>query len=295
MPLETDDVLTEEEIWGRLSEDSPIRRVVCLETVDSTNTYAKGLVLQGAEDGVLVAANQQTAGRGRRGRSFLSPPGTGLYMTLILRPRVEMERFQMITLAAATAVCLTLEALTPLRPLIKWVNDIFLPMPSGRCKARSSSSSSSPTVGDEGRMERKVCGILAEAVTGADSGKIDGVVVGIGVNVATRDFGEELDGLAGSLLDGGDICRVGRAQLAAGIAERLMDLAERLDDPELIRLYRERSLLLGRRIRWNQGDETLFGRALDIDAQGGLLVELDGAEKRRTSLRSGEVFEVRPL
>ena len=267
------EVLTEEGVRACLPEGGRVRRVVCLETVDSTNTYAKALALEGAEAGTLVIANHQTAGRGRRGRSFLSPPGTGLYMTLILRPSADLERFQMVTVAAAVAVCLALEALTPLRPLVKWVNDVFLR--------------------DEAGRERKVCGILTEAVTGAGGGEIESVVVGIGINVLARDFGEELEGVAGALFDRVDGPRTGRCQLAAAVAERLMDLAGRLDDPELIRLYRERSLLLGRRVRWTQDGEVRFGRAADIDDRGSLLVEPEGGPGR-VALRSGEVFEVRP-
>lgn len=120
------DVLSEEGIRACLSEGSPVRGVVCLASVDSTNTYAKGLALSGGAHGTLVAADRQTAGRGRRGRSFFSPPGTGLYISLILRPRIELERFQTVTIAAAVAVCRTIESLTCRRPRIKWVNDIYL-------------------------------------------------------------------------------------------------------------------------------------------------------------------------
>mgnify|MGYP003043337149 FL=1 len=99
------DVLSEEGIRACLLEGSPVHGVVCLASVDSTNTYAKGLALSGGAHGTLVAADRQTAGRGRRGRSFFSPPGTGLYMSLILRPLIELERFQAVTIAAAVAVC----------------------------------------------------------------------------------------------------------------------------------------------------------------------------------------------
>ena len=263
------DVLTEEGIRSHLSEAGGVRRVVCLETVDSTNTHAKRLALAGAESGTLIAANHQTAGRGRRGRSFLSPAGTGLYMTLLLRPSSSMERFQMITVAAGTAVCLAVEELTPLRPMVKWVNDVYLRGRDG--------------------VERKVCGILSEAVSDVESGTVENVAVGIGLNVTTQDFGPDLNDRAGSIFPEG----VSRNQLAARIAERLMDFSTRLEDPELLRAYRERSLLLGRRVRWMQDGRCCLGRAVDVDELGGLVVEdEDGA---RRSLRSGEVYEVRPF
>ena len=268
---EKNDILTEEPLRACLSKDSPVRRVICLETVDSTNTYAKRLALSGAESGTLVVANQQTAGRGRRGHSFLSPPGTGLYMTLILRPTADMEQFQMITVAAAVAVCLTLEDLTEARPLIKWVNDIYL---------------------RRGQEERKVCGILSEAVSDAGTGSIGSVVVGLGVNLTTREFGG-LEDIAGAVFPEDIPPNVSRARIAAGIAERLMEFSRRLSAPELISAYRERSLLLGRKITYQQDGETRRARALDVDAQGGLVVENESGE--RLTLRSGEVFQIRPV
>jgi len=165
-----------------------------------------------------------------------------------------MERFQMITIAAGTAVCLAVEELTPLRPLVKWVNDVYLR-------------------GGDG-VERKVCGILSEAVSDVESGTVENVVVGIGLNVSTRDFSPDLARIAGSLLPGS----VSRNRLAAGIAERLMDCQERLGDPELIREYRDRSLLLGREVCFIRDGAECRGVALDIDAQGCLLLREEGGK-----------------
>lgn len=264
-----------ENVPAWLKPDSPIRRIICLDTVDSTNNYAKNLTY--TENGTLITANCQTAGRGRMGHSFSSPAGTGLYMTLVLRPDVEPERFQMITIAAAAAVCLTLEELTPARPLVKWVNDIFLR-------------------GEDGR-ERKVCGILAEAMTGSKG--VERLVVGIGINLTTRDFGADIRDTAGSVFPNGIPDGIYPARIAAGITERLMAFADNLTLPydegcaELIRVYRERSMLLGRDISYMTGDEKKCGRAVDIDERGGLVVENESGA--RTALRSGEVHEIRPL
>ena len=262
------DILSEEGIRACLSERSPVCGVVCLASVDSTNTYAKDLALSGAGHGTLVVADQQTAGRGRRGRSFFSPAGTGLYMSLILRPCVELDRFQAVTVAAAVAVCRTVEALTHCRPRIKWVNDLFMIGPDG--------------------AERKVCGILTEAVSDVESGAVESVIVGIGLNVSTREFAPELRTIAGSLFPKG-VCR---NRLAAGIAERLMDYQGRLGDPGLIREYRERSLLLGRDVRYLRDGLECRGRALDIDEQGSLVLRDEAGET--VVLRSGEVYAVRP-
>lgn len=269
------DVLSEEGIRACISEGSPVRGVVCLASVDSTNTYAKGLALSGGAHGTLVTADRQTAGRGRRGRSFFSPPGTGLYMSLILRPHIELERFQTVTIAAAVAVCRTIESLTCRRPRIKWVNDIYLEETNG-------------LDGADGEA-RKICGILTEAVSDVESGAIESVVVGIGLNVSTRDFAPDLARVAGSLFPGS----VSRNRLAAGIAERLLDCQERLGDPELIREYRDRSLLLGREVCFIRDGAECRGVALDIDAQGCLLLREEGGTV--VTLRSGEVYQVRPV
>jgi BirA family biotin operon repressor/biotin-[acetyl-CoA-carboxylase] ligase len=196
-------------------------------------------------------------------------------MTLILSPSVEAEQLQMITVAAADAVCLALEELAPLRPMIKWVNDIFLR-------------------GSDGR-ERKVCGILTEAVAGHAGVGIERVVVGIGLNLTTRSFDGDV-GAAGSIWPDGLPDGVGRERVAARIAGRLADFAARLSSAEcrgyLIDVYRERSMLLGREISYIHGDMKRYGRAVGIDGSGGLIVE-DITGKRET-LRSGEVHEVRP-
>ncbi|MDO4786201.1 MAG: hypothetical protein Q4A13_04595, partial [Fretibacterium sp.] len=158
--------------------------------------------------------------------------------------------------------------LTEASPRIKWVNDVFLE-------------------GQDG-AERKICGILTEAVSDVESGSVETVVVGIGLNVKTKAFAPELRDVAGSLSSE----TVRRDCLAAGIAERLMKYQERLDAPELMRLYRDRSLLLGREIRYLRDGVEHHGHALDIDVGGGLIVRDRSGET--AVLRSGEVYEVRP-
>lgn len=268
-----DDVLDETVVRAFLTEGGPIRRVVCLEQVGSTNDYAKELALARADgaspDGTLILAARQTAGRGRRGRSFASPLG-GVYMSLILRPCVGMERFQTITVAAALSVCLAIEELTPARPLVKWVNDVFVPA-------------------EDGRM-LKVCGILSEAVTSVESGEIESVVVGIGIDLRAQSFDQELEGVAGSVLAPGDEDRVGRARLAANVAERLMGFAGRLDDPWIMQAYRERSMLLGQEISYVIDGRAMHVRAVGIDERGGLVIE---DEHGTRTLSSGEVSLVR--
>ena len=260
--------LTEAGVRMNLKEGSRVRKIICLDSVDSTNNYAKKLALTGEDDGTLVAADRQTAGRGRRGHTFESPPGTGLYMSLILKPKVDAEHFQMITIAGAVAVCLAVEELYPSSRgelAIKWVNDVFF-------------------------KGKKISGILTEGVTDFESGEISSVVTGIGINVSTRNFPAEFAALAGSIFGDGESL-FGRDELCARIADHIMDFAERLDDPAVIAAYRERSMLPGRDITFMRGQEKCFGHVEGIDDAGGLVVLNESGE--RETLRSGEVFMVR--
>ena len=263
------DVLTERGITSHLKPDTKISRIICLDDTDSTNNYAKKLAMSGeAHHGTLITANHQTAGRGRRGHSFESPAGTGLYMSLLLRPDYDAGKFQMITIADAVAVCLAVEDLYPDargNTGIKWVNDVYL-------------------------WGRKVAGILTEAVTGFESGEIESVITGIGINVSTRKFGSEASEIAGAIFTDGNIA-FGRDELCARIADYIMSFAENLDDPAIIQAYRERSILTGKNITYILDDNKHYGHVEGIDDTGGLVILND--DGKRETLRSGEVFMVR--
>ena len=228
------------------------------DTVDSTNSQAKRLLADGLSGEALVVAAAQTAGRGRRGRSFYSPRDTGVYMTLILRPEGEVSDLVSLTAAAAVAVVRAIEGLTDARPAIKWVNDVYL----------------------EGK---KLCGILTEAVTGLESGLVEGLVVGIGINVGTEDFPPELSGIAGSLRSH----TLRKNRLIAAVAEELFRIAAHPEDKSYLADYRRRSMVLGRRVCFEQNGQRFEALATDIDDGGGLLVQLDDGSAR--TLRSGEI------
>ena len=263
------DVLSVSGISSHLKPDTKISNVIFFDTVNSTNTYAKKLALSGGKHGTLIAANHQTEGRGRHGHSFESPAGTGLYMTLILRPNVEISRFQMITIAAAVAVCLAIEDLYSYSKgdvKIKWVNDVFF-------------------------KGKKITGILTEAVTNFESGEIESVVTGIGINVSTQKFTEEVANLAGSIFSGDDEILFGRDELCARVADYLMDFAENLNTPSIINAYRERSLLTDEDITYMKNETQHAGHVIRIDDFGGLVIRNENNEEE--ILRAGEVFMVR--
>lgn len=232
--------------------------VRCYGEIDSTNAEAKRLLLNtdcrtGIKLPLLVMADSQTAGRGRRGRFFYSPPDTGLYFSLVVRCRAT-ETPVSVTTTAAVAAARAIENLTGRAVSVKWVNDLLL----------------------DGK---KVCGILTEAINDPIEGKVTQVIVGIGVNLTTVSFPPNLADLAGSLA-----VDVPREALAAAITDTFLDLLPRGGDMEE---YRRRSCVLGRDVSFEENGIVRFGKAVAIEADGGLTVrETDGTVR---TLRTGEI------
>ena len=166
------DVLREEDVRKYLTAEGLDVRVY--RSISSTNTVLKTMAEEGAPEGRCLIAGEQTAGRGRRGRSFYSPPDSGIYLSGLLRPALQAVDATSITACAAVAVAETIESLAPVKAEIKWVNDIYVD-------------------------RRKVCGILTEASLDCESGQVNYLIVGIGINtrVPASDFPEELRSIAG--------------------------------------------------------------------------------------------------
>lgn len=236
-------------------------KVLTYSSVDSTNSEAKRLIANGLSEPCLIAAETQTAGRGRLGRSFYSPTSSGLYMSLIFHPHAPASEWIAITSAAAVAVCLAIEELSGLSPKIKWVNDIY--------------------IGD-----RKICGILTEAVSDSFGTLMKSVIVGIGVNLSTVSFPDTLAERAASLYPNGQP-PFSRNRLAAAIANTLSGLTDNLTDRDWLASYRKRSYLDGKGITYIENGISHSAVALGIDAHGGLIVENDDGD--RLTLTSGEV------
>ena len=234
--------------------------VLYFDTIDSTNTRAKLLAAQGAPHGTVLIADHQTGGRGRLGRTFLSPAGTGVYMSVILRPDCPPSELMHLTCAAAVAACDAVEAAAGFRPGIKWTNDLV----------------------HEGR---KLAGILTELGL-SPKGTVDWAVIGIGVNCLQReeDFDPAIRSFAGSLAM---FAPCDRAKLAAALAEALtgMDLAARA---EIMTIYRRSCITLGREVSLVRPEEKpRHGTAVDLDADGALIVEF--APGVRETVNSGEI------
>lgn len=236
--------------------------------IDSTNNRAKELALSGAAQGTLVIADSQTAGRGRFGRKFHSPEGSGVYLSIIFRPNFGAERAVMLTSMAAVAVARAIEALAAVKASIKWVNDVYI-------------------------GSKKVCGILCEAGLDFESGRMQYVVAGIGVNVGKIDFPEELKNIATSI---SNECgeNISRNRFTAELLNQLDALLPQLDAllPQLesgafMKESRSRSNVIGKNILVLQGDQSYRAIAKDIDDDGSLIV-IDESGNQQI-LHSGEV------
>ena len=238
--------------------------ILRFEEIDSTNTYAKQLAVEGAPDGTVVIADFQTAGRGRMGRSFQSPKGKGLYFSVLLRPEVPAERLTSVTALAGVAVCDAVEAVCGVRPGLKWPND--------------------PVMGS-----RKICGILTEAVTDPE-GKT-ALILGIGINVlqTEEDFSPEIRSIATSLfVETG--CPVSREDLTERLLERLEQAYRVLKSGDLsdwVRTYRTDCIHFGRQV-WLIGPNSREkATALDVDESFGLVVADEDGTVR--TVRTGEI------
>lgn len=269
------DAVSENSIRTYLGEYASVFEPEVFREISSTNSYLKEKAsdsLHGSTENEVktwhtVIASAQTAGRGRKGRSFISPPGTGLYLSVLLRPKADAGLAARITTAAAVAACVSIEACTEEHPQIKWVNDIYL-------------------------RGKKVCGILTEASIGLESGGLDWAVMGIGFNVYEPEggFPEELRETAGPIAT--ERQRDLRSRIAAAFLKEFYRICSDLEGADLSEEYRKRCFLIGKEINVISGDKVTPATALDVDRECHLIVRY--ADGSTESLSSGEV-SVRPI
>lgn len=257
------DLMTEAEIKSLLHTDWVAKEVLYFDTIDSTNTKAQELAEKGYPSGTLVVADKQESGKGRRGRSWVSPSGTGIFMTLMIKPDINPNNASMLTLVAALAVAKAITSVTGEEALIKWPNDIVV-------------------------NGKKVCGILTEM--NAQFDYINHIVVGIGINVHNESFPEEISQMASSLMIEAGGKRFHRAQI---IAETMSYFEQYYDTflktQDLSALVREYDKLLVNRnksVRVLDPKEPFDGKAMGITSKGELIV--DTWESRKL-VSSGEV------
>lgn len=227
-------------------------KIICVKETTSTNDELKRLALSGEKNTVLFIAESQTSGRGRKGRSFFSPEGTGIYMSLLLHPDLTAEECTLITPLCAVATAEAIENVTGIKTGIKWVNDIFV---SGK----------------------KVAGILTE---GAFTQKgADYIIVGIGINLATpkNGFPDEIKDIAGAIT--GNAAGI-REQLIAETVNRFMFHLSGIRSRDFVPLYRERLFFLGEEITVIAADGSYKATAEDIDSDCRLTVKTMNGETK---------------
>ena len=217
---------------GKKAED-----IILLETIDSTNNYIKRN-FKSLSYGTVVIAENQTAGKGRLGRSFLSFNNSGIYMSIYLKALENSEASLKITAAAALIVSLAIEKCAKKSPEIKWVNDLLL-------------------------ENRKICGILCEGIVSPESARLEGIVLGIGINVykPQNDFAEEIKDIAGHIED--KPCENLRNDIIAEILKGLDNLD--LEDGSVLEEYRRRSFVLEKEILVLKNGESKKAKACEID------------------------------
>lgn len=255
--------LNAEGLNNACAQESLPWRVQVVDEVGSTSDEVRKAALAGKDSGLILFAESQTAGRGRRDNRWSSAKGKDFMFSLLLRPEAPMVFWPRLTTLAALALCRAVEIELPLKPQIKWPNDLYL-------------------------NDRKICGLLAEAVT--VKGEL-ALVLGVGMNVNNRKFPSELTGQATSLLqelNAPSVRELDRQSLAMTILKQFNTQFQRMDQGfhEVIAEVRVRSWLLGRQIRATVDGREVFGRALDLNAEGHLVLVLpDGS---LTTLSSAE-------
>lgn len=252
-------------LLSALPQDYPCKEHICFfETIDSTNSRAKAMGLQGAPHGTALLAKTQTAGRGRLGRSFHSPNSQGIYLSMLLRPGCHARSLMHLTCAVGTAVCDAIESVTGQRPGIKWTNDLVF-------------------------GKRKLGGILTE-LSLDNEGNVNFAVVGIGINCTQKsgDFPEDIRDIATSLAQIAEN-DVDISQVAAAILSSLLTMSDKLlsHQEDILAQYRRDCVTLGNEISIVTPTLVRHGIAADIDPDGALIV--DFPDGHRETVNSGEV------
>ncbi len=242
------DLLSEEGIRYYLDDKNKDIKINFFKEIDSTNNEAKRVIYSEVKPSIFVS-EMQTNGRGRLGRNFYSPCGESIYLSLLVKPNTSLGL--KITSYVAVAVSDAIESLTGQNVGIKWVNDIYI-------------------------NDKKVVGILCEGVSSLENNEIEAVVIGVGLNCRVKNFPEEIKDIAGNILDNSTITR---NEFCAKVIDNILDILTKIDDNSVMEKYREKSIVIGKDIRYIKNGETLFGKVKNINDNGALVVEDNGVEK----------------
>ena len=262
--ISSPDFIDKKELSAFLSKE----RMENIETHDeltSTNTYLNALAHQGNTQVQVVLADFQSQGKGRLGRSFLTLPGKGVYLSYLFKPQTKPQDTAMVTAWVAVAVYRVLKRLYQIDLEIKWVNDLIF-------------------------QDKKIGGILTEMAVESESGLIQHIIIGVGLNIGQeeQDFPDDLKEKAGSLfMETGK--RIKRAEIAAALITELDLLAEDWpqENEQYLKIYKEHCLNIGQELYVIRNEQKIAAQALDLDEQFGLIVQYPNGVKE--TLRSGEV------
>ena len=257
------DILSPQGIRRFLKPEYRDLDLTVLPTAPSTNALVREKANQGRPEGCVIVACEQTDGRGRYGRQFFSPVDSGVYLSLLLRPTAySPQQATCLTAAAAAAMCQAIEAVTGQQPGIKWVNDIFL-------------------------HGKKVCGILTEAAVGLETGTLNYMVLGAGVNLypPAEGFPEEIQSIAGSVLERS--CPEAKNRLVGEFLNRFWDFYTHPECRTYLEDYRARSLAIGRNVTVLSNGQAVSAYAYGIDDDFRLLVRYDSGKTE--ALSYGEI------
>lgn len=259
---EKNDILSSYSIKQHLK--NPHLDISVFSSVTSTNTILKEMAEQGAKEGTVIIAEEQTAGRGRTGKQFYSPKGTGIYISILLRPDIPAEESLFLTTSAAVATARAIEDVSDKRALIKWVNDIYL-------------------------EDKKTCGILTEGAFNVETGKLDYAIVGIGINVCIPDggFPDNIKDIATAIFDKQTDSINKRSILIANLLDYFMEYYKDFKSKSYVKEYIERSMIIGKTITVIEGSKTSVAKAIDIDRNCRLKVQFENGTTKWLS--SGEV------
>ena len=231
------------------------------DEIDSTNLYLKkeGSTL---DNDTLVIANYQTGGKGRMGRTFVSNSDSGIYMSLLLKEKYDIEIIKKMTCLACVATSFAIENLTGIDTAIKWVNDIYL-------------------------NNKKVCGILTESKISQNS--LEYIIIGIGINVYSQDFGSEVNSIATTIEDETGMM-ISRNKLISGVVNNIYKLLNNFNNDYIYNEYKKRLFVIGRTAQFLIGDKTLEGTIVDLNKEFNLVVKFGDETKE---VFSGEITRMR--
>ena len=268
---ENNDVLSKQQIIQELiQQHHPIDwNIQTMESTTSTNDLAKIYANQNSTTPAIFISEEQTAGRGRLGRTFISPAKSGLYISLCLFPTVALEDLSLITCATAVACIETIEQLTGKSLDIKWVNDLFY-------------------------REKKVGGILTEVISDFESQQVQALIVGIGINLidSPQSFPKELHSIVGSVFSSKEEYNessFNRNHFIAQFLEKWTFYYQNLSKRDFIESYKEHSNVIGKSIKVIEGNQVYHAYAKDIDENGHLVVEKEDSSLHTLSYGEGSI------